>query len=86
MRKAKLAAVLGLFLRPSFGYIFAWEILTWRPRPPLLPEFLGTSPGVPNRSHGSAATACHSVSAVDFARRGRQYLAREMFPVVGNLI
>jgi len=59
------------------GYIFAAQVLTWRPRPPLLPNFLGTSPGVPYRSHGSAATACHSVSAVDFARQGRQYLACE---------
>jgi hypothetical protein len=57
------------------GYIFAAQVLTWRLRPPLLPKFLGTSPGVPNHSHGSAATACHSVSAVDFARQGRQYLA-----------
>jgi len=47
-------------------YNFARQILTWRPRLPLLPEFLGTSAGVPNRSHGSAATACHSVSGVDF--------------------
>jgi hypothetical protein len=65
---------------------FTWQILTWRLRLPLLPKFLGTSTGVPNRSHGSAATACHIRFAVDFAQRGRQYFAREMFPVVGTLI
>src|SRR5262249_38192069 len=66
-RRAAQRPVSGLFLRTGSVYNFAWQILTWRPHWPLLPKFSGTSLEVPNRSPANAATACHSVHAVDFA-------------------
>jgi hypothetical protein len=87
MRNAKHWRRFWAFFTDQFRRIILLDkFLTWRPRLPLLPEFSGTSAGVPNRSHGNAATACHSVSGVDFARRGRQYFTRELFPMVENLI